>query len=508
MRYSSFVLLTVMASLPSLAASQTPLTTVRVASGLDAPVYVTAAPGDERRLFVLEQNLGRIRVIRDGQLLARPFLDIGWRISFGGEQGLLGLAFHPAYASNGLFFVSYSSGSGGDSVIARYSVTLDPEVADDNSWFEVLRIRQPDWNHNGGCIQFGPDGYLYFGLGDGGSQGDPNCNAQRGDTLLGKMLRLDVDRGSPYAIPPSNPFVGDPNVRDEIWSIGWRNPWRFSFDKLTGDLFVGDVGQDRLEEVSFQPAASRGGENYGWKVREGNLCYGNGQCPGSVPQCGSSSLVDPIHVFSSCSVIGGFVYRGCAIPDLRGTYFFGDYCSGRIWSFRYNGQVNNFTDRTGQLQPQGGWIGNISSFGQDNCGEIYIVDYTGSVYKIVAAGPPAADDLGFGSVGGNGRVPHFDVCGRLEAGNTAELRLRDAPASVPAALLVGLQMNPTSFQNGTLVPVPVSTVFSLATNQDGRVAFDIPGGFGPISIYAQYVLLDAGAPRGLGISNALRINFR
>jgi hypothetical protein len=324
------------------------------------------------------------------------------------------------------------------------------------------------------------------------------------------MLRIDVSNGLPYSIPPSNPFVGNANVRDEIWSIGWRNPWRFSFDRTTGDLYVGDVGQDSREEVSFQPGTSRGGENYGWKIREGNQCYSSGACPNGVPACSSPVLVDPIHSYSltngNCSVVGGYVYRGCAVPDLVGTYFFADYCSGRIWSMRYDGQVRNLTDRTAELRPATGGIGSISSFGQDNCGELYVIGYGGSIYKIVAAGPPTGEDLGFGKTGSNGRVPTFDACGRLNVGGSARLRLREAPPSRPAALLAGFSMNPTTFLGGTIVPLPAAGVFPLSIGGAGAVEFELRGAPGPASFYAQFVMIDLGLPQGLGFSNALRIN--
>jgi len=347
-----------------------------VTGGLTSPVAV-AHTGDSR-LFIVEQ-IGRIRVF-DTTLRTDPFLDIRSLVSSGGERGLLGVAFHPRYAENGFFYVNYTNTSG-DTVIARYTRSAtDPNRADPNSRRQILTVDQPFSNHNGGQLEFGPDGYLYIGLGDGGSGGDPDNRAQNLGDLLGKMLRIDVDTETGYAIPPSNPFVGRTGARPEIWASGLRNPWRYSFDRLTGDLWIADVGQGLWEEVSFQPATSIGGENYGWKRMEGTHCF-------SPPNgCNNGTLVLPVieydHSGDACSVTGGYVYRGTRNPHLAGLYLYGDYCSGEIWgAFRgASGAVQSFP-----LLDTGFFI---STFGQDSLGEVYVADHRGGVlYRIVDPEP-------------------------------------------------------------------------------------------------------------------------
>jgi glucose/arabinose dehydrogenase len=363
------------------------LSVARIASGFEAPLWVGSPPEETDRLFVVEQNSGLIRIIRDGQVLVRPFLDVGAVAGQGGEQGLLSMAFHPLFSSNGRFFVHYTNNDG-DTRVVEYSVSSDPNAADPRPVQTILEQRQPYVNHNGGNLAFGPDGMLYVGLGDGGSANDPANRAQDGSTNLGKMLRLDVDR-PPRFVPLDNPFVGDLSVNDEIWAFGLRNPWRYSFDRLTGDLYIGDVGQGMIEEIDFQPASSHGGANYGWRCMEGSSCSGLAGC-----SCGDASLELPIYEYdhsdNNCSVIGGFVYRGMVIPWLRGQYLFGDYCSGRVWSFRFvNGLVRDLVNRTGELE-RGGLPANhnITSFGEDGAGELYIVDSQGgAVFKVVAARP-------------------------------------------------------------------------------------------------------------------------
>jgi glucose/arabinose dehydrogenase len=380
------------------AAGHTALTTIRVASGLNRPIYVTAPAGDDR-LFIIEQR-GVIKILKDGAVLAQPFLDIDplvtGPVSGGDERGLLGLAFHPDYDVNGKFYLNYIDLSG-NTEIAEFYRSPDPDLAFADSMRSVLNIPQDFLNHNGGNIAFGPhDGYLYIGMGDGGSGGDPNGRAQDLSQLLGKMLRIDVDVASGYAIPPGNPYIPVAGARDEIWASGLRNPYRWSFDRLTGDMYIGDVGQNCFEEVSFQPASSTGGENYGWDVVEAWQCFNEldfNDCDNA--PCGPDSLVEPISYYShpegGCSVTGGFVYRGANIPSLQGTYFYADYCSGRIWSLRYDGAtVTDFTERSDELDPGPGLsIGSIAGFGEDGHGELYIVNRegttTGEVYKIVDA---------------------------------------------------------------------------------------------------------------------------
>lgn len=345
-----------------------------VTSGLSSPVYLTTPAGDSR-LFVVEQ-VGRIRVIKGGQLLAAPFLDITSKVSSGGERGLLSVAFHPAYGNNGFFYVNYTDLSG-NTRVERYTVSSNADVANAASAKLILTVTQPFANHNGGLNVFGPDGMLYIGLGDGGSGGDPQGNGQNLGTLLGKILRIDVDRGDPYAIPADNPFVGRAGSRGEIWAYGLRNPWRFAFDKLGGLLYVADVGQERFEEVNVV-VSNRGGVNYGWRTMEGSSCY-------AATSCNQADLeIPPLvydHSTGACAVTGGYVYRGTVIPQIIGRYFYSDYCSGFLKSFRYqNGQAFE------QLTWPVGNVGNITSFGQDAAGELYMTSASGKVYKIVRSG--------------------------------------------------------------------------------------------------------------------------
>ncbi|MFQ6017315.1 MAG: PQQ-dependent sugar dehydrogenase [Kiloniellaceae bacterium] len=365
---------------------------VRVASGLKRPVYVTAPPGDTERLFILEQHSGKIKILRQGTIDRRPFLDIDG-LARGNEQGLLGLAFHPDYAKNGAFYVNFTRRNR-DTVIRRYRVSAaDPDVADPTSAMTVMTYEQPYRNHNGGWLGFGPDGYLYIAAGDGGAGGDPGNRAQDvTDQRLGKMLRIDVggddypeDPARNYAIPPDNPFVGKQGD-DEIWAYGLRNPWRASFDRKTGDLWIADVGQSRREEVNFQPAASRGGENYGWKVMEGDLCFA--EVPGA-PACFDPAFTAPVHVYGrggGYSITGGYVYRG-PVESLQGLYIFADFGSAQIWGFRYAGRrLAGFGNLTEAFAPQTGSIEDISSFGEDAEGNLYILDLGGEVFKVVPAG--------------------------------------------------------------------------------------------------------------------------
>lgn len=347
------------------------------ATGLNSPVDLAATPqASDRRLFIVEQG-GRIRIMRpNGSLLFRPFLDIQDRVSSGSERGLLGLAFHPNYASNGYFYVNYTN-LNGDTTIARFSVSGSRNLADPNSEQILLVVDQPFANHNGGDLAFGPDGYLYIALGDGGSGGDPLNNSQNIDSLLGKILRIDVDNGSPYAIPPDNPFVGAPGA-DEIWAYGLRNPWRVSFDRQTGDFFIADVGQSAREEVDFQAAGSAGGQNYGWRCYEGNQPYNLSGCN---PDPGVYDF--PIHEYThgeGCAITGGFVYRGAAYPTLSGHYFFADYCSGVIWDLLPDG-MGGWT-----LTDHGALLSNPTTFGENARGELFVADAaTGTVYAITAA---------------------------------------------------------------------------------------------------------------------------
>jgi glucose/arabinose dehydrogenase len=384
-------------------AASAQITAEQVATGLVKPVFLTAPDGDTERLFVVEAR-GTIQIVKNGFVNATPFLDIqGLVNSSGNEQGLLGLCFAPDYDTSGEFYVYYTAGAGaGFSVISRFTVTADPDVADPFSVEPVFRTAQFQTNHNGGTIDFGPDGYLYFLMGDGGSASDPGNRAQNPLVLLGKALRIDPtgddypgDANNNYAIPPSNPYVGNPAGLDEIWAIGLRNPYRWSFDRLTGDMYIGDVGQECWEEISFQPAASTGGENYGWRIVEGTHCFNPADrfnC--NQPTNCSAGLVDPIYDYSSgsgsgaCSVTGGYVYRGNAIPAFQGHYIFADYCSNQITSFRWDGStLQDFTNRTAELDGPSFTINTITGFGEDGIGELYILDQGGQVYKIIPDPP-------------------------------------------------------------------------------------------------------------------------
>lgn len=342
-----------------------------VVNGLSAPVLVTHAADGSGRLFIVEQA-GRIRIWSEGQLFPEPYLDISDRVgNQGSEQGLLGLAFHPRYAENGYFYVNYTDHTG-NTVIARFQVSPDqPDVALADSELQLLYLPQPYPNHNGGGVVFGPDGYLYLGLGDGGSAGDPQGNAQSLVTLLGKILRLDVDREATYSIPEDNPFAAGGGL-PEIWAYGLRNPWRFSFDRLTGDLYIGDVGQNEWEEINFLAAGSPSGANFGWKYFEASHPFF-----GAPPQ--GLNLVPPVAEYAhdqGCSVTGGVVYRGSRLPEMQGVYLYADYCTGRVWGLARDHQGNWLE------APLFDNAGRISSFGEDEAGEVYLVDHAGRILKL------------------------------------------------------------------------------------------------------------------------------
>jgi glucose/arabinose dehydrogenase len=349
----------------------------RIASGFSRPTFVTNAGDGSNRLFVLEKP-GSIRIIKDGKVAEQPFLDITSIVrSSGNEQGLLGLAFHPDYERNGRFFVAYT-GLDAANTVAEYHVSADASRADPASARVLFAVPDQFPNHNGGMLAFGPDGYLYISMGDGGSAGDPNGNGQNLNAMLAKILRIDIDSATkPYGIPKDNPFVGRPGARAEVWAYGLRNPWRFSFDRQTGDMWIGDVGQNAYEEVDFQPASSKGGEDYGWNAMEGTHCYK----PSS--GCSKDGLVLPVvdysHDGGNCSVTGGYVYRGKAYPALAGRYLYTDYCSGTIWSLTRDagGKFANTKLLDGP--------GSMSSFGEDEAGELYMTnDSGGAVVRVTA----------------------------------------------------------------------------------------------------------------------------
>ncbi len=339
-----------------------------VASGLASPVFLTAPAGDPR-LFIVDQP-GRIRIVKSGVMLPTPFLDITAKVGYGGERGLLSIAFHPSYAANGYFY-AYFTDLSGNIQVERYRVTANADLADPASAKTVISIPHPtNDNHNGGLLRFGLDGMLYLGTGDGGSGGDPPGNGQNRNVLLGKLLRLDVDGGDPYRIPSDNPFIG--SGRGEIWAYGLRNPWRYAFDKATSLLYIADVGQNLYEEVNVAPA-NQAGLNYGWRTMEGLHCY-------NASSCTQTGLMLPVLEYDhsdGCSITGGAVYRGTAIPEIAGRYFYSDYCSGWLKSFRYAGQA--LEKQTWSV----GDVGGVQSFGEDSAGELYVLSANGRVYRIV-----------------------------------------------------------------------------------------------------------------------------
>lgn len=362
-------------------AQSTEITLQPVVSGLSEPVGVTSARDGTRRLFVIEQG-GTIRIVKSRRLRERPYLDISSKVSTGNEQGLLGIAFHPRFEDNRRFYIDYTN-TDGNTVIAEYRQSrLRPNRAAVSSARVVLGFQQPFSNHNGGDLQFGPDGYLYIASGDGGGAGDPQGNGQRLDTLLGKILRIDVDKdrdGRGYGIPSDNPFRDTPGARGEIWSHGFRNPWRFSFDRQTDAMWIGDVGQGRLEEIDYEPADSGGGTNWGWNIKEGTDCYiGAAECEAA---SATADLTDPIAEYShdlGCAVVGGYVYRGNRYPELKGTYFFSDNCSGTIWSL----DASNHSPQEEVVRLESGRA--VTSFGETGSGEVLVVDHGGHILKLQA----------------------------------------------------------------------------------------------------------------------------
>ena len=360
----------------------TTITTVSFVTGLNQPLMITGAPGD-RRQFIIEQG-GRVRVVKDGALLATPALDLDALVTSGGEQGLLGIAFHPKWLENGLFYLAHT-GANGDHVFVEYHMPMGSDIAEPSSRRELLRFADPYSNHNAGMIEFGSDGYLYMSIGDGGSGGDPQNRAQNDASLFGKMLRIDVDTrtgNKQYGIPPTNPFAtsadGAADPRPEVWNKGLRNPFRFSFDRMTGDLYIGDVGQGNnppnLEEIDV--AANAPSINWGWPDREANRCYK------PLTNCATAGRTEPVIVRGAAagwtSIMGGSVYRGTCYPNLNGKYFYGEYATGQLWSFTWNG-----TAATGDAQVVAGSLGNITAIHDDGLGQLYVVLHGGSIRRII-----------------------------------------------------------------------------------------------------------------------------
>jgi hypothetical protein len=441
----------------SAAIGQTPLHTIRVNNQagqlMVRPIWVTHAPGDFNRLFVIEKQ-GRIRILKrsatetghafnSSQLLPTAFLDIDPLVTGGtsanSEQGLLGLAFHPNYFGAGMgageFFVFYTAVTPASAnVVAKYTVSPNPDIANTTET-RLFTISDFAANHNGGWMAFGPnDGFLYIATGDGGSACDPQQNGLNINALLGKILRIDVNNPNApfYSVPASNPFVVNPPIgvafRTEVWAFGLRNPWRPCFDRANGDFYIADVGQNVQEEINYQPATLTTARNYGWDCREGLVCSSTSPSLCGVTHCGAGCteppgsiipFTNPFHVYDhsqGCSITGGYVYRGCGIPDLQGTYFFADYCTAQIWSLKYNGTtVTNFANRTAELAPGAGLsIASITSFGEDAFGEMYICDQEGGeVFKIVAETPVGPD------CNNNGRRDACDIASGYSTDNNA-----------------------------------------------------------------------------------------
>ncbi|MCG6117823.1 MAG: PQQ-dependent sugar dehydrogenase [Aquimonas sp.] len=474
-----------------------------VFNGLSQPLYLTHAGDASGRIFIVQQR-GRILVGRDGEVLDTPFLDLDGQLSGDSEQGLLGLAFAPDYASSGRFYVYYTRPDG-TAELARYRVGNQPDRADASSKQVLLSIPQPFANHNGGWIGFGPDGFLYVASGDGGSSNDPQNHGQRLDSLLGKVLRLDVS-GSGAAIPADNPFVGQAGRRGEIWAYGLRNPWRASFDRVSGDLWIADVGQQGREEVNFQRAGSNGGANYGWRTLEGSQCL--------QPGCTTAGTVLPVTEYGralGCSITGGYVYRGSRYPALTGTYVFGDFCSGRIFGLRRVAEgsgadafVREELDATGMP---------IASFGEDEAGNLYLVSYSGTVYSVAYGDAVDSAAIGRGHTGtwydpaqnghglfievlaGNLVVAYwftFDSQGRQAwFGGVGSIEGRRARVAVSRA--EGGRFVPEFDPNQVSFPPLGHLYLEFESCLEGRVAFDLGQGFGRGSMRLQRLTVPLGA---------------
>ena len=409
---------------------------VQIASGLSAPLGIENAGDGSNRLFIVQQN-GLVRILRNSALVAQPFLDIRSKTRADGERGLLGLAFPPGFAQSQRFYVDYTD-LNGNTVIAQYRVTSNPDQADASSEIILLRITQPFANHNGGRVEFGPDGYLYIGMGDGGSAGDPLNNGQSRSTLLGKLLRVDVESApGQLRIPGDNPFVNTAGALPAIWALGLRNPWRFSFDRATGDLWIADVGQDSYEEVDFQPASSRGGENYGWNQMEGMHCFRSG--------CNTQGLTLPVAEYthaSGCSITGGFVYRGRVSPGMRGIYFYADYCSGRVWGLER--QANQFI--TNQLLVSGFAI---TTFGEDESGELYLTNANnGTIHHVEGS-----------------RAPRFTAAAVV---NAASFAPGLTPGSLATVFAAGV-LDDTGIVSADRIPLP-ATLRDISVTVNGVIA--------------------------------------
>lgn len=440
-----------------------PLAVELVTDGLSEPIGIFSAPRDPSRLFVIEKS-GSIRVIKNGVLLNTPFLDLTAKVTSTSEQGLLGLAFHTRYAQNGYFYVNYTRASDGALTIERYQVSIDLDVADPASVFPILTIPKPFDHHAGGMIAFSPiDRYLYISTGDGGSPADSLGNSQNLASLLGKLLRIDVDSTDPglnYHIPTSNPFYGSTTALNEIFAYGLRNPWRFSIDRATGDIYIADVGEAAVEEIDYIPGGAIGGYNFGWNCMEGRACQAYG-----VPSacfCGDLALTMPIYVydhFQGCAVIGGYVYRGSAIPDFNGYYIFADICKTKHWIFQYDGTLlTNFQDRSLELLSPG-FAHTIASFGEDANGELYYAYMSGHIGKIVPADGviPGVAHFGNGTPGCNGPQELLANNPVKAGGANTYFRATNAPAGSVGILMI----TDAKIAGGSTDPLLIGADFDL-----------------------------------------------
>ncbi len=511
---------------PASSAQSTPLVGQLVYADYVRPVQFLTAPGDASRNFVVEQNSADIHVIVNGVKIAAPFLDLTGLVTTGGnEQGLLGMAFHPDYQSNRQFYVNYTGG-GGTKVVRYLRDTVNPNLALAGSAQTVIEFSQPQSNHNGGAINFGPNGYLWVATGDGGNFNDTGSghvsggNAQFGLNLLGKMLRLDVDGddfpadpNKNYSIPGDNPGVGDANLLDEIIHIGLRNPWRFSFDSETDDLYIGDVGQNAREELDFLAVADVNAAtfvNWGWRCMEGAICSGLSGCTCSAPE-----LTGPFAGYThgtGQSITGGYVYRGDAIPDLDGTYFYADYQTAKLFSLAYDGTV--FTappvERTSELDPPGATsIGRVSAFGEDADGELYMCDLQfNRIYKLVPDGPFLGLGDAYPGVSGD---PVLYGTGGVGAGDPGSLHVRNAVPSKLAVAFASLTNTPANFFGGQLIPgLPLVLSLNLFTDGAGEIDLgwtDLGTNPPGLNIFIQFGFDDPAAMFGVSLSNAIMVTL-
>lgn len=434
-------------------------------SGLVRPVFVCSPPGDLERVMIIEQLSQRIRLVKNGVLQATAFLTIPTASTSGNERGVLGLAFHPNYATNGYFFVNFTDTAGNTQIMRYQRSPTNPDVATATGTL-LFSVAQPYSNHNGGMLAFGPDGYLWIGMGDGGSAGDPSGNAQNLNSQLGKLLRIDVNvAASPYwSNPASNPYYGATAGHDSVMHYGMRNPWRFSFDRWNGDLWIGDVGQNAVEEIDWLAAGTAGGKNFGWRCYEGNNTYNTSGC------AALSTMTAPLYAYAQGTngycVIGGYVYRGNAIEGLQGTYFFSDNSSSKIWSMRKTPTgYGSFTDRTTQLDPPGtATITTVSSFGEDAAGELYICDLNGGeVFKIVPVAPSYAATLTRTTPPAMGTAINFTLSSASDPNKAYAFAW--SLGSIPGIVL----------PDGRTIPVNMDAVFDLSISTPNPL---FPNNFG------------------------------